>query len=301
MVDQRHRAGGRELGQQRGHRAQREQQHQQVFHGYAQAGQQGQGDDRHGDQAGGTEEVQAQAQRGDQLEEQRTGLGEYRESARALLRAAGIAAGWPDQTTHALLAHDAAGSLERAGLIDEAERAYARAGLLWRDLHRTGGWVRSTRARAWLAVRHDEPDWAAARALMEQAAADLDQADATDEDADELEYQRWETQVQLADLCREWPRSEPAQNQPATPDEPAVLGLSAAEAAANGFAGIGEGQRAARAQLVAAEFEARLGRPRESLARVLRLREQCDQRGDTELVNRCDQYLKWLGTSSTAD
>ncbi|MCY1451227.1 hypothetical protein D9M71_680830 [compost metagenome] len=79
FVDQRHRAGGRELGQQRGHRAQREQQHQQVFHRYAQAGQQGQGDDRHGDQAGGAEKVQAKAQRGDQLEEQRTGLGEHRE------------------------------------------------------------------------------------------------------------------------------------------------------------------------------------------------------------------------------
>lgn len=70
---------GGELGQQRGHRTQREQQHQQVFHGYAQAGQQGQGDDRHGDQAGGAEEVQAQAQRGDQLEEQCTGLGQDRD------------------------------------------------------------------------------------------------------------------------------------------------------------------------------------------------------------------------------
>ena len=79
FVDQRHRAGWRELGQQRGYRTQREQQHQQVFHRDAQAGQQGQGNDGYGDQAGGTEEVQAQAQRGDQLEEQCTGLGQHRE------------------------------------------------------------------------------------------------------------------------------------------------------------------------------------------------------------------------------
>lgn len=267
--------------------------------------------DRHAEAAGVLEaaldDIEEHGGEGDQVQVQRlyglslAGLGEYRESARALLRAAGIAAGWPDQTTHALLAHDAAGSLEHAGLVDEAERAYARAGLLWRDLHRTGAYVRSTRARAWLAVRHDEPDWAAARALMEQAAADLDRADAsTDGDADEIEYQRWETQVQLAHLYRDWPRGEPAQHQPATPEESIVLGLSAAEAAANGFAAIGEKTRAVRAQLDAAQFEAWLGRPREALARVLRLREQCDQRGDTELVKRCDQYLQWLGSNSTA-
>ncbi len=79
FVDQRHGARRRELRQQRRHRAQREQQHQQVFDRYAQAGQQGQADDGHGDQAGGAEEVQAQAQRGDQLEVQRTSLGEHRE------------------------------------------------------------------------------------------------------------------------------------------------------------------------------------------------------------------------------
>ncbi|MNN63923.1 hypothetical protein D3C81_1793360 [compost metagenome] len=81
FVDQRHGTGGRELGQQRGDRAQREQQHQQVFYRDAQAGQQRQGNDRNGDQAGGAEKVQAQAQRGDQLEEQGTALGDHREGA----------------------------------------------------------------------------------------------------------------------------------------------------------------------------------------------------------------------------
>jgi hypothetical protein len=53
--------GRRELRQQRRRGAQREQQHQQVFHRYARAGQQGQGYDGRGNQAGGAEEVQAQA------------------------------------------------------------------------------------------------------------------------------------------------------------------------------------------------------------------------------------------------
>ncbi|MNH27810.1 hypothetical protein D3C79_879360 [compost metagenome] len=81
FIDQRNGAGWGELGQQGRDGAEREQQHQQVFHRYAQAGQQGQGDDRHGDQAGGAEEVQAQAQRGDQLKEQRAALGDHGEGA----------------------------------------------------------------------------------------------------------------------------------------------------------------------------------------------------------------------------
>ncbi|MNE59315.1 hypothetical protein D3C80_1544010 [compost metagenome] len=82
FVDQRHRARRRELGDQsRGH-AQREQQQQQVLHRDAQAGQQGQGDHCSGDQAGGAEEVQAQAQGREQLPEQRGALGDDRQCAK---------------------------------------------------------------------------------------------------------------------------------------------------------------------------------------------------------------------------
>ena len=81
FVDQRHCTCGGELRQQGGDRAEREQQDQQVLHWNAQARQQGQGDHCDGDQARGTEEVQAQPQRGDQLEEQRAGLGDDRDRA----------------------------------------------------------------------------------------------------------------------------------------------------------------------------------------------------------------------------
>ena len=78
LIDQRYGAGRGELGQQGGHRAEREQQHEQVFDRDAQAGQQGQRDHRDGDQTGGAEEVEAKAQRGDQLEEQGATLGNDR-------------------------------------------------------------------------------------------------------------------------------------------------------------------------------------------------------------------------------
>ncbi|MNG33823.1 hypothetical protein D3C84_1201580 [compost metagenome] len=60
-------AGRQELRQQHGQAAQWQQEQQQVFHRYAQAGQQGQQDHRIGDQAGGIEEVEGQARCGVQL------------------------------------------------------------------------------------------------------------------------------------------------------------------------------------------------------------------------------------------
>ncbi|MCX4577753.1 tetratricopeptide repeat protein [Streptomyces sp. NBC_01571] len=82
-----------------------------------------------------------------------TELGEHRDAAENWLRAADIARHWPEQRDHATLAHLAAEALGHAGLPAEAERAYARAGDLWRELGNVHALVRSLRARAWASLR----------------------------------------------------------------------------------------------------------------------------------------------------
>ncbi|WP_317445594.1 tetratricopeptide repeat protein [Streptomyces collinus] len=95
-------------------------------------------------------------------------LGEHREAAERRLRAADIARHWPEQQDHATLAHLAAESLSNAGLLEEADRAYARAGELWRTLGNPLFLVRSIRARAWLALRGEDGE-RGARELMADA------------------------------------------------------------------------------------------------------------------------------------
>lgn len=95
--------------------------------------------------------VQTQWWLGDCLSE----LGEHRAAAERRLQAAEIARHWPEQNDHATLAHLAAESLGHADLPAEADRAYERAGDLWRTLGNVHGLVRSLRARAWLALRAD--------------------------------------------------------------------------------------------------------------------------------------------------
>ena len=113
------------------------------------------------------------------------GQGEHRDAAERRLQAAEIARHWPEQHDHATLAHLAAESLGAAGLPAEADRAYARAGGLWRELGNVHGLIRSLRARAWLALRaEDGAD--RARELMAEAVRECEAAlgDAgTDEEA----------------------------------------------------------------------------------------------------------------------
>lgn len=96
--------------------------------------------------------VQTQWWLGDCLSE----LGEHHAAAERRLQAAEIARHWPEQHDHATLAHLAAESLGQAGLVEEADRAYARAGELWRELGNVHGLVRASRARAWLALRAED-------------------------------------------------------------------------------------------------------------------------------------------------
>ncbi|MFD5568825.1 tetratricopeptide repeat protein [Streptomyces cadmiisoli] len=115
--------------------------------------------------------VQTQWWLGDCLSE----LGEHRASAERRLQAAEIARHWPEQHDHATLAHLAAESLGHAGLPAEADRAYARAGDLWRSLGNVHGLVRSLRGRAWLALgAEDSAD--TARELMTLALRECESA-----------------------------------------------------------------------------------------------------------------------------
>ncbi|WP_221353871.1 tetratricopeptide repeat protein [Streptomyces beigongshangae] len=222
-----------------------------------------------------------------------TELGEHRGAAEHWLRAADVARRWPDQQDHAMLAHLAAEALGRAGLPAEADRAYARAGDLWRDLGNAHGLIRSLRARAWLAARGRDPEdpedlkdgepadagLDAARELMERAVAackaavaDADAgADAGDGDGDEarerLVSELAHTHRQFGDLLA---RSVP---EGAADDTVRALfeeALAHLGPAVSGFHSLGEEGLHDRtgAQLAAGWLEADLGRPDRAAARA---------------------------------
>ncbi|WP_406123774.1 tetratricopeptide repeat protein [Streptomyces canus] len=210
--------------------------------------------------------VQTQWWLGDCLSE----LGEHREAAERRLQAAEIARHWPEQHDHATLAHLAAESLGAAGLPVEADRAYARAGGLWRDLGNVHGLIRSLRARAWLALRaEDGAD--AARELMAEAVRECEVA-LGETQAEEAAWQRLvgelgHTHRQFGDLLA---RSVP---EDAEDDSiRAVLEESLAQVveAIVVFASLGDEALDARtgAELAAGWLAADLSRPAEAKARA---------------------------------
>ncbi len=155
--------------------------------------------DLHAETHGDGAVVQTQWWLGDCLSE----LGEHRAAAERRLQAAELARHWPEQHDHATLAHLAAESLGHAGLHADADRAYARAGDLWRSLGNVHGLVRSLRARAWLALRPEEgPD--EARELMASAVRECEAAlapEVADEDARQrLVAELGHTRRQFGDL-----------------------------------------------------------------------------------------------------
>ncbi|MGW0758628.1 tetratricopeptide repeat protein [Streptomyces sp. NPDC002814] len=209
--------------------------------------------------------VQTQWWLGDCLSE----LGEHRAAAERRLQAAEIARHWPEQHDHATLAHLAAESLGHAGLHDEADRAYARAGDLWRELGNVHGLVRSLRARAWLALRtQDGPD--GARELMAGAVRDC--ATARDATADEESRQRLTAELghthrQFGDLLAR-SATEDAEDDSirATLEEALCQMLDAVTV----FADAGDDALHARtgAELAAGWLEADLSRPDRAAARA---------------------------------
>ncbi|MFF6954110.1 tetratricopeptide repeat protein [Streptomyces iakyrus] len=209
--------------------------------------------------------VQTQWWLGDCLSE----LGEHRAAAERRLEAAEIARHWPEQHDHATLAHLAGESLGQAGLAAEADRAYARAGGLWRELGDTHGLIRSLRARAWLALRA-EGGLGEARGLMADAVRECEAAReaATDEESrQQLLAELGHTHRQFGDLLA---RSAPEDAEGVPGREVFEEALAQVVRAVRVFASLGDGALHSRtgAELTAGRLEADLGRPADAVARA---------------------------------
>ncbi|MEU6668356.1 tetratricopeptide repeat protein [Streptomyces sp. NPDC046727] len=239
--------------------------------------------DTHGDGA----VVQARWWLGDCLGE----LGEHRAAAEERLKAAELARHWPEQQDHATLAHLAAESLGNAGLSDEADRAYARAGDLWRSLGNTQFLVRSLRARAWLALG-GESGAADARALMGRAVQECETALAAagPADRDELAAELGGTHRQFAELLVRSVSEEAEDPAIRAAFEAALERMTRAVAV---FAALGTAGLDSRtgAELAAGRLEAELGRPARAAARaraVLAAYEGADDGDETVRARRAE-------------
>nr|WP_189218848.1 tetratricopeptide repeat protein [Streptomyces ruber] len=231
--------------------------------------------ERHGD---GTV-VQTQWWLGECLTE----LGEHRQAAERWLRAAEIARHWPEQRDHAMLAHLAAEALEHAELPAEAERAYTRAGDLWRGLGNVFGFVRALRARAWIAARGEEGS-GRARELMEEAvreceavlrAVDDPEADARRQAVAEL----GQSHYQFGDLVARSVTGEAGSAGARRAFEEALAHMTRA---ADAYASLGDAALDARAdaELAAVRLEAELGRSAGASARARGVLSLCAGRDD---------------------
>ncbi|MFG2358007.1 tetratricopeptide repeat protein [Streptomyces sp. NPDC048521] len=209
--------------------------------------------------------VQARWWLGDCLGE----LGEHRAAAEHRLRAADVARHWPEQQDHATLAHLAAESLSNAGLTDEAEQAYARAGELWRALGNPQFLVRSLRARGWLALR-GESGAESARQLMTDAVRACEQAleSAPDPVArDQLTGELGNTHRQFGDLLARSAAEEAEDDVIRAAFEAALVQMDRA-AALFGMLGADGLHGRTGAELAAGWLETDLGRPAEAAARA---------------------------------
>ena len=196
-------------------------------------------------------------------------LGEHRAAAERRLQAAEIARHWPEQHDHATLAHLAAESLSRADLSHDADRAYARAGELWRAVGNVHGLVRSLRARAWLTLGTDA-GVGGARDLMAEA---LDECQAAIDAADDedsrhrLVAELGHTHRQFGDLLA---RSVAEDAEDGAIRAAFEAGLVQMTEAAAVFASLGAEALHARtgAELAAGWLEADLGRPAAAVGRA---------------------------------
>ncbi|MFB7933527.1 tetratricopeptide repeat protein [Streptomyces sp. NPDC056039] len=196
-------------------------------------------------------------------------LGEHRAAAEQRLQAAEIARHWPEQHDHATLAHLAGESLGQAGLAAEADRAYTRAGDLWRALGNTHGLVRSLRARAWLAL-HEPDGRQEARGLMASAVRECGAARDTAADEESrlrLTAELGHTHRQFGDLLA---RSVSEDVEDASTRDVIEAALSQVVRSVEVFASLGDGALHSRtgAELAAGWLEADLGRPAEATARA---------------------------------
>ncbi|MCX4765247.1 tetratricopeptide repeat protein [Streptomyces sp. NBC_01275] len=231
--------------------------------------------------------VQTQWWLGDCLSE----LGEHRDAAERRLQAAEIARHWPEQHDHATLAHLAAESLGRAGLHAEADRAYARAGELWRGLGNVHGLVRSVRARAWLALRTEDGP-GAAHALMTSAVEEC--ADAFDAARDEaarlrLVAELGHTHRQFGDLLARSAAEDADDDSIRATLEEALSQMAEAVAV---FVALGDSALHARtgAELAAGWLETDLGRPSAAAARARAVLRAYPESASAADVGDMDRY-----------
>jgi tetratricopeptide (TPR) repeat protein len=205
------------------------------------------------------------------LAECQLALGEAREAAEQLLRAARIAEGWDEPHDHAMLANLAADALNRAGLHDEAVLAYERAEQLWRAIGDPHAVVRTLRARAWIEQRDGRGGLPAARPLMaaaaRAAARALDVA-ADEESAAHLRSDLADTYRQTAEIVIRGCTTSPAEDPAAVPPYEEAMAL--ADLAAQTLAPLGPQARDDRtaALLMAGWLDADLGRPSAAAARA---------------------------------
>ncbi|MER6458959.1 tetratricopeptide repeat protein [Streptomyces sp. NPDC001228] len=232
--------------------------------------------------------VQTQWWLGDCLSE----LGEHHAAAERRLQAAETARHWPEQHDHATLAHLAAESLGNAGLAAEADRAYARAGELWRAMGNVHFLVRSLRARAWLALR-TEAGTAGARRLMTAAVTECETALTGLRDPaarERLTGELGHTHRQFGDLLA---RSVPEDAQDAAIQDAFEAALAETTAAIAVFAELGADGLHSRtgAELAAGWLEADLSRPADAAARaraVLDAYRDADPEDDTVRARRAE-------------
>ncbi|MFF3917163.1 tetratricopeptide repeat protein [Streptomyces sp. NPDC001852] len=209
--------------------------------------------------------VQARWWLGDCLSE----LGDHRAAAEHRLRAAETARHWPEQQDHATLAHLAAESLSRAGLLEEADEAYTRAGELWRALGNPAFLVRSLRARGWLALR-GEGGAEGARELMTEAVRECERALRAAADPvsrEQLTAELADTHRQFGDLLARSADEEVEDGAIQAAFEAALVQM---ERAAALFDALGADRLHDRtgAELAAGRLEAGLGRAVEAAARA---------------------------------
>ncbi|MFI1365174.1 tetratricopeptide repeat protein [Streptomyces griseochromogenes] len=235
--------------------------------------------------------VQARWWLGDCLSE----LGEHRAAAERRLQAAEIARHWPEQQDHATLAHLAAESLSNAGLLDEADRAYARAGELWRSLGNPHFLVRSLRARAWLALR-GETGAASARETMADAVRESERAlEAVQDPAarEQLTAELGHTHRQFGDLLARSAAEEAEEAEDEAVQAAFEDALTQMDRAAALFGSLGASGLHSRsgAELAAGWLETDLGRPAEAAARargVLAAYEAVDETDETAQARRAE-------------
>ncbi|WP_326605954.1 tetratricopeptide repeat protein [Streptomyces sp. NBC_01799] len=193
-----------------------------------------------------------------------TALGEPREAAGHWLKAADIARTWPEQHDHAMLANLAGQALYQGELNSQAEKAYARAGELWRQLGDVHALVRTLRVRAWIAVREGQPGPAAARTFMAAAERQCEAALAAAEPGQVpgLRAELADTHRQTGELIANACEGEPDEDDDGSARSAYEEALAQVDRAVTGFTEAGPDflDRRTAAELVAAWLEADLGR-----------------------------------------